>query len=112
MSCSPAKLLEQLRPSDRIWVHDYQLIPLGEELRTLGVKQRMGFFLHVPFPHFEVLRALPKFAEIVRALLAYDLVGFQTETDRASPPDPLIGVAAAGPPSASFVPLSELNFER
>ena len=77
------KLVEHLRPSDRIWVHDYQLIPLGEELRTLGVKQRIGFFLHVPFPHFEVLRALPKFAEIVRALLAYDLVGFQTETDRA-----------------------------
>ena len=78
------KLVEHLRPSDLIWVHDYQLIPLGEELRTLGVKQRIGFFLHVPFPHFEVLRALPKFAEIVRALLAYDLVGFQTETDRAS----------------------------
>lgn len=78
------KLVEHLRPSDRIWVHDYQLIPLGEELRTLGLKQRIGFFLHVPFPHFEVLRALPKFAEIVRALLAYDLVGFQTETDRAS----------------------------
>jgi trehalose 6-phosphate synthase len=78
------KLVEHLRPSDRIWVHDYQLIPLGEELRALGVKQRIGFFLHVPFPHFEVLRALPKFAEIVRALLAYDLVGFQTETDRAS----------------------------
>lgn len=78
------KLVEHLRPPDRIWVHDYQLIPLGEELRTLGVKQRMGFFLHVPFPHFEVLRALPRFAEIVRALLAYDLVGFQTETDRAN----------------------------
>jgi trehalose 6-phosphate synthase len=78
------KLVEHLRPSDRIWVHDYQLIPLGEELRALGLKQRIGFFLHVPFPHFEVLRALPKFAEVVRALLAYDLVGFQTETDRAS----------------------------
>ena len=78
------KLVEHLRPLDRIWVHDYQLIPLGEELRALGVKQRVGFFLHVPFPHFEVLRALPKVAEIVRALLAYDLVGFQTETDRAS----------------------------
>jgi len=77
------RLVEHLRPSDRIWVHDYHLIPLGEELRTLGVKQRIGFFLHVPFPNFEVLRALPKFAEIVRALLAYDLVGFQTETDRA-----------------------------
>jgi trehalose 6-phosphate synthase len=78
------KLVEHLQSSDRIWIHDYQLIPLGEELRTLGVKQRIGFFLHVPFPPFEVLRALPKFAEIVRALLAYDLVGFQTETDRAS----------------------------
>jgi trehalose 6-phosphate synthase len=78
------KLAEHLRPSDRIWIHDYQLIPLGEELRALGVKQRIGFFLHVPFPHFEVLRALPKFAEIVRSLLAYDLVGFQTETDRGS----------------------------
>jgi len=78
------KLIEHLRPSDRIWIHDYHLIPLGEELRTLGVKQRIGFFLHVPFPHFEVLRALPKCAEIVRALLAYDLVGFQTETDRES----------------------------
>ena len=78
------KLVEHLLPSDRIWVHDYQMIPLGEELRTLGVTQRIGFFLHVPFPHFEVLRALPRFAEIVRALLAYDLVGFQTETDRVS----------------------------
>jgi trehalose 6-phosphate synthase len=78
------KLVEHLRPSDRIWVHDYQLIPLAEELRMLGVKQRTGFFLHVPFPQFEVLRALPKFAEIVRGLLAYDLVGFQTDTDRAS----------------------------
>lgn len=76
------KLVEHLRASDRIWVHDYHLIPLGEELRALGAKQRIGFFLHVPFPHFEVLRALPKCAEIVRALLAYDLVGFQTETDR------------------------------
>ena len=78
------KLVEHLRSSDRIWVHDYHLIPLGEELRMLGVKQRIGFFLHVPFPPFEVLRALPKFAEIVRALLAYDLVGFQTETDRTN----------------------------
>src|SRR5579883_2983453 len=75
------RLVEHLRPSDRIWIHDYHLIPLAEELRTLGVKQRIGFFLHVPFPHFEVLRALPKCAEIVRALLAYDLIGFQTETD-------------------------------
>ena len=71
-----------LRPADIIWVHDYQLIPLGEKLRALGVRQRIGFFLHIPFPHFEVLRALPTYAEIVRALLAYDVIGFQTEADR------------------------------
>ena len=79
-----ARLSPLLAPDDLIWVHDYHLIPMAEKLRAQGVRQPIGFFLHVPFPHFEVLRALPTFAEIVRALLAYDLVGFQTETDRES----------------------------
>jgi trehalose 6-phosphate synthase len=79
-----SRLAPLLAPSDLIWVHDYHLIPLAEKLRALLVRQPIGFFLHVPFPHFEVLRALPTFAEIVRSLLAYDLVGFQTETDRES----------------------------
>ena len=77
-----ARLSPLLEPGDLIWVHDYHLIPLAEKLRSHGVRQPIGFFLHVPFPNFEVLRALPTFAEILRALLAYDLVGFQTETDR------------------------------
>jgi trehalose 6-phosphate synthase len=80
-----ASRLEPLLASgDLIWVHDYHLIPLAEKLRALGVRQPIGFFLHVPFPHFEVLRALPTFAEILRAFTAYDLIGFQTETDRES----------------------------
>ena len=79
-----SRLAPLLAPADLIWVHDYHLIPLAEKLRALGVRQPIGFFLHIPFPHFEVLRALPTFAEIVRALLAYDLVGFQTQTDRES----------------------------
>ena len=79
-----SRLVPLLAPGDLIWVHDYHLIPLGEKLRAQGVRQPIGFFLHVPFPHFEVLRALPTFAELLRALLAYDLVGFQTETDRES----------------------------
>ncbi len=78
------ELLPLLEPTDLIWVHDYHLIPLAEQLRALGVRQRLGFFLHTPFPHFEILRSLPPFAEIMRALLAYDLIGFQTETDRQS----------------------------
>ena len=79
-----SRLSPLLAPGDLIWVHDYHLIPLAEKLRAQGARQPIGFFLHVPFPHFEVLRALPTYAEIVRALLAYDLVGFQTETDRGS----------------------------
>ena len=79
-----SRLSPLLAPGDLIWVHDYHLIPLAEKLRAQGARQPIGFFLHVPFPHFEVLRALPTYAEIVRALLAYDLVGFQTETDRES----------------------------
>jgi trehalose 6-phosphate synthase len=71
-----------LRPNDLIWVHDYHLIPLASQLREQGVRAPIGFFLHVPFPHFEVLRALPVYKSMLRALLAYDLLGFQTEADR------------------------------
>lgn len=78
------KLIQLLQPSDLLWVHDYHLIPLAKELRSRGARQRLGFFLHVPFPQFEVLRALPPFVELVRKLLEYDLVGFQTEADRTS----------------------------
>jgi trehalose 6-phosphate synthase len=73
-----------LRDSDVIWVHDYHLIPLAENLRARGVRARLGFFLHVPFPQFEVLRALPPVRELIGALLSYDVVGFQTSADRDS----------------------------
>ena len=76
------QLLPLLRSDDLIWVHDYHLIPLGAALRARNVRTPIGFFLHIPFPHFEVLRALPVYAELLQQLLAYDLVGFQTETDR------------------------------
>ncbi|MEZ5533684.1 MAG: trehalose-6-phosphate synthase [Steroidobacteraceae bacterium] len=78
------QLLPLLRPDDRIWVHDYHLIPLARELRSLGVTQPIGFFLHIPFPHLEVLRLLPPYAELVRDLEHYDLVGLQTEADEQS----------------------------
>jgi trehalose 6-phosphate synthase len=81
-----ALFARQVRPllqqDDLIWVHDYHLIPLASELRKSGVCNRLGFFLHVPFPHFEVLRALPRYEDMLRGLLAYDLIGFQTEVDR------------------------------
>jgi trehalose 6-phosphate synthase len=75
-----AKMLAALiHPDDLVWVHDYHLIPLCQELRRLGVANRIGFFLHTPFPPSEVLIALPRHEALVEALCAYDLVGFQTE---------------------------------
>ena len=78
------KLLPLLEPSDIIWVHDYHLIPLASELRRAGVKNPIGFFLHVPFPDIEVLRVLPVYTQLLRCLCAYDVVGFHTQSDLRS----------------------------
>ena len=77
-----ARMLAPLvEPDDVIWVHDYHLIPLAAELRQMGLRNRMGFFLHIPWPPPDVLFALPPHETIVRGLSSYDLVGFQTEFD-------------------------------
>jgi len=70
-----------IEPGDVVWVHDYHLIPLGAELRRLGVPARMGFFLHTPFPPFDLFRALPDHGKLLETFFAYDLVGFQTAID-------------------------------
>lgn len=75
------KLIPLLKSSDDIWVHDYHLIPLGEELRNRGVTQRIGFFLHTPFPAMETMLVLPSHERIVQSLCAYDVVGFQSVND-------------------------------
>ena len=75
------RLTEALQPDDIIWIHDYHLIPLATALRRRGVNQRIGFFLHIPFPAPEVLATLPVHKELVQALFDYDLVGLQTEGD-------------------------------
>ena len=78
------RLAPLLKSDDLIWVHDYHFIPLCRYLRQAGCKQRTGFFLHIPWPSTQVLLALPNHRSLVRALLDYDLVGLQTEGDRAS----------------------------
>ena len=74
-------LVPLLRPDDVIWIHDYHLIPLGQELRRAGVRQPIGFFLHTPLPARQLVLALPAHEAIMRSLSAYDLVGFQTKDD-------------------------------
>lgn len=75
------QLVPLLRPDDTIWVHDYHLFPLGEELRKRGVKSKIGFFLHIPFPPWSVTRVLPCAAEFLTDMTSYDLIGVQTDED-------------------------------
>jgi len=75
-----ARILQpMLRPDDEIWVHDFHLIPMALKLRKLGVRNRIGFFLHTPFPPPEALTVLPHHEDLIEALCQYELVGFQTE---------------------------------
>jgi trehalose 6-phosphate synthase len=79
-----AELDKVLRPDDVIWVHDYHLIPCAKLLRDRGHQNKIGFFLHVPFPPPEILTALPNHERLIPDLSYYDLVGFQTENDAAN----------------------------
>lgn len=71
---------EILRPGDVIWIHDYQLMLLPSLLREQAPQVPIGFFLHIPFPSYEIYRLLPAKwrSEILRGLLGADLVGFHT----------------------------------
>jgi trehalose 6-phosphate synthase len=75
------QLAKLVRPDDVIWVHDYQLMALPGELRARGLKNRIGFFLHIPLPGPEIFCALPAHGLLMRSLAQCDLVGFQTEPD-------------------------------
>ena len=72
------KIIEE---DDVVWVHDYHLIPIADALRRRGHANRIGFFLHVPFPSPEVMAVMPNHEQLMPLLLQYDLVGFQTEGD-------------------------------
>lgn len=75
------QLHKLLRQDDTIWVHDYHLIPLAAFLRQLGCANRIGFFLHIPWPGPAVASALPYYQRLLRSFGAYDVVGFQTQAD-------------------------------
>ncbi|MFW5487553.1 MAG: alpha,alpha-trehalose-phosphate synthase (UDP-forming) [Desulfovibrio sp.] len=72
----------QSREDDYIWVHDYHLMHVAFVLRNMGLKRRVGFFLHIPFPPPDIFLKLPWRDKIIMALLEYDLVGFHTLRDR------------------------------
>jgi trehalose-6-phosphate synthase len=55
-----------IEPDDLVWVHDYHLIPLGQQLRERGLKNRIGFFLHIPWPPARLMVSLPFHERLVR----------------------------------------------
>jgi trehalose 6-phosphate synthase len=77
-----AAVATKLGPEDIVWAHDYHLLGFAAALRESGVTNRLGIFLHTPFPAPAVFMTIPVHAELARSLCQYDLIGFQTEADR------------------------------
>ena len=98
-------LVPLLRPDDRIWVHDYHLMSLPGALRQRGVLGPTGFFLHVPFPAPEAAAVAPGIRSLVQDVLASDLLGFQTATDRDNFAATAVGFAGAVRTDDNFVEL-------
>src|SRR6266699_2565374 len=69
------------QPGDFIWVHDYHLMYVAQALRERGVRAVLSFFLHIPFPSYDIFAKLPQQQRLLRALLQFDLLGFQTRRD-------------------------------
>src|SRR6266404_5195266 len=69
------------RPDDFIWVHDYHLMYVAQALRERGLRAALTFFLHIPFPAYDIFAKLPQQPRLLRALLQFDLLGFQTRRD-------------------------------
>jgi len=74
-------VLKVAEPGDTIWVHDYQLMLLPELIRKEQPELSIGFFLHIPFPSYEMFRLIPWRAELLSGVLGADLIGFHTYDD-------------------------------
>ena len=75
-------LLRFTGPEALFWIHDYHFLALGAELRRMQIGRPLGFFLHTPWADRRTMSAVPHHADLVRAMLSYDLIGFQTDDDR------------------------------
>ena len=88
-------LVSLLTPGDIIWVHDYHFITIAQELRALGVSNKIGFFLHIPFPPSQSFMAVPEYLQLAQDFAAYDLIGLQATSDVANMIDFLLHGAGA-----------------
>lgn len=74
------KVFEIYKPGDVVWIHDYQLMMLPDMLRRILPDATIGFFLHIPFPSYEILRLMPTEwkRQLMQGMMGADLVGFHT----------------------------------
>lgn len=74
-------ILKVINPGDTLWIHDYQLLLVPQMVREAMPDISIGFFQHIPFPSYEIFRALPWRKEILRGVLGADVIGFHTYDD-------------------------------
>ena len=72
-----------IQPDDVIWVHDYHFLSVAYHCKKLGIKNRIGFFLHIPFAPLAFWRQLAQSCELIKQLAHYDVLGTQTQQDKA-----------------------------
>ncbi len=78
------QLKKMIEPDDVIWVHDYHFLSVAYHCRELGLNNRIGFFLHIPFAPLPFWQALNQSAELIEHLAHYDVLGTQTLHDKAN----------------------------
>ncbi|WP_201555507.1 alpha,alpha-trehalose-phosphate synthase (UDP-forming) [Psychrobacter sp. 72-O-c] len=85
VNCLFARQLKKLiQPNDVIWVHDYHFLSVAYYCRQLGMSNRIGFFLHIPFVPLAFWQQLDKSSELIKRLAYYDVLGTQTQQDKAN----------------------------
>src|SRR5215468_4444161 len=70
------QIARRVGPRDLVWIHDYHLLRCGLHLRAMRPDARIALFVHIPFPPYDVYRVLPQYREVLRGMLACDLIGF------------------------------------
>ena len=71
-------VLKHLEDGDKVWVHDYQLLLLPKMIKDKKPEATIGFFLHIPFPSYEIFRTFPWREDLLEGMLGSDLIGFHT----------------------------------
>ena len=72
------RVLENIEAGDTVWIHDYQLLLCPQMIRDVLPDVHIGFFLHIPFPSFEIFRIFPWREKLLKGMLGADLIGFHT----------------------------------